>query len=87
MKVIKQVEPKEWAYKFTCSGCDSELEAEADDVSVTHYDGDFRETPYDSWSVSCPLCAHATTILEDKIPKIIRVKTKQKKSYGGPMDR
>jgi len=87
MKIIKQTETKEWSHKFTCSECDSELEAEAGDIKVTHYDGDFREPAYDSWHVNCPVCSHQTSILENKIPKLVKVKAKQKLSYGSSMDR
>ena len=86
MKIIKQPN-SDWSYKFTCSECDCELEAEADDLIITRYDGDPRELAYDAWSVNCPVCSHSIIIREDKIPKLVKIKVKQKASCGGICDR
>ena len=40
MRVIKQTNVKEWIYKFTCSDCDSELEANGEDIAYQYYPGD-----------------------------------------------
>lgn len=87
MKIIKKVDTKEWSLKCTCSQCDTELEAEAGDVKVTHVSGYGRDSDYDAWSVNCPVCSNTISLKQDNIPKLIRVNAKQKSSFGGPMDR
>ena len=88
MKIIKQVDVSNWKYRFTCTSCDSELEAEASDIKHTsHYDQ--RDAQYDTYCVYCPVCSTSKSILEKDIPKALQVKIKSKKtiSYGGPFDR
>ena len=73
MKVIKKTDVSGWAYKHTCSGCDSELEIEAKDVHHRYIDGDPREPGYDSYSASCCVCDCSISIPSSKIPKLLQV--------------
>ncbi len=77
MKVIKEPE-KKWSLKFTCEGCSAELEAEDTDIKVTHYDGDFREASYTSFSVNCPCCQQQKVIKQDSLPKLVVISAKQR---------
>ena len=78
---------KIWSYTFMCSECDSELQADASDLIHHHYDGDQREPGYETWCITCPVCAHSTIVKDDKIPKIVKINHAKKQSYGGPFDR
>lgn len=84
MKIIKQIETKDWIHTFTCSECETELEGNAGDLNFRHEAGDFRDPSYDVWSFSCPVCSHVTSIREDKIPKAIRVLKKKNAGSRGP---
>jgi hypothetical protein len=86
MKIIKQPD-FEWTKRHTCTNCTAELEVEKQDVTFTHYSGDMREPSYDTWTASCPICAHTITIKEDEIPKAVQVVIKRRGSFGNPMDR
>lgn len=61
---MRVVEKKSWSYKFTCSCCESQLEAEADDVvyrDVFDSDGD-RVIEGSSYYVVCPECGESEDI-------------------------
>lgn len=73
MKILKQIDIKEWAYIFTCTACDSELEANGNDLVYRHINGDMRDPGYDTWIIICPVCKHSTNVKEDKIPKAIKM--------------
>lgn len=89
MKIIKQVDVSDWKYRFTCVSCDSELEAEANDIKHNHYDDQRELSSYDKFCVYCPVCNAGRDIPAKDIPKALQVKIKNKKtiSYGGPFDR
>lgn len=89
MKIIKKVDTSNWKYHVTCDKCDTELEADASDVSHKHYDGDQREPSYDGYYVFCPVCNQQLTVSKDKLPKAlqIQIQNRNKKIYGGPFDR
>lgn len=73
MKVIKKPDVSDWSYKWTCSGCDTELMVEAQDITCRYYDGDIREPGYHSYSANCCECGCSISVPESKIPKILRV--------------
>ena len=77
MKILKQP-PSDWAIKYTCEKCASELEIEKSDVKVTHYDGDFRESPYDHYWCTCPVCNAIIAIPEKTIPSFVKIEMKKK---------
>ncbi len=83
MKVIKKQDVSGWSYKYTCTNCESELEVEPSDIKHTHYSGDQREDPYDTFTVYCAVCLQSHTILLDKIPKLIQIEVKKRSSRGG----
>lgn len=90
MKVLKKsVDTVSWNLTFTCNYCDSELQAFAGDIMHSSYDGDFREPYSESYSVNCAVCKYPHPIAFDKIPKLIRLEAKNKKSTdpGGLSDR
>lgn len=80
MKVIKKEDISNWTYKYTCSNCDSELEVESGDLKYTRHDGDMREPGYDKYTANCAVCSNMFTILESKIPKLIKLAAKNKSS-------
>lgn len=73
MKVLKTQDPKEWSLKLNCIKCDSELEAEAKDVSHEWMNGDQREPGYDSYAVQCPICEEVLDLTKDKLPKVVQL--------------
>lgn len=81
MKVLKTEKPEEWSLKITCNNCDSELEAEAKDVSHEWVNGDGLDPVgarrgYDSYAVQCPICDDVIDILSDKLPKVVQLASK-----------
>lgn len=78
MKIIKKQDVSQWTYKYTCDMCDSELEVESKDIRHQHYDGDFREAPYDEFKASCAVCSVIFTIPNNKIPKLIQIEAKDR---------
>lgn len=88
MKIIKQSDTSQWSFRATCDNCDSELQVEAGDVKHIHHPGyDQREPAYDEYYATCPVCSAKIEVPESKMSKALKVKTKTKSSYGGPMDR
>lgn len=78
MKVIKKENVKDWNYKITCEKCNSELEVEAKDLTHTRYDGDYRESGYDSYHAYCAVCSGQLIVPSNSIPKLIQVETKSR---------
>lgn len=78
MKVLKKQDVTNWSYKHTCVHCDSELEAEASDLSFGHVDGDMREPGYDYFWATCTVCGMNFNVLTDKIPKLVQLAAKEK---------
>ncbi len=78
MKVLKKADVSNWSYKHTCSGCDSELQIEAADISYRYYDGDMREPGYDSYSTNCCVCSASINVPGNKIPKLLQVEIKNR---------
>jgi hypothetical protein len=88
MKIIKQVDTSAWRYSVTCKTCDSELEADANDIRHEHFVGDMREPSYDSYYMTCPVCFSRIDVDKVKLPKALQVKVKSNaSSSGGPFDR
>jgi hypothetical protein len=91
MKVIKKEDTSHWTYKHICKDCDSELEVEAKDLRHTHYDGDFRDPAYDTYSAQCAVCTRTFTVPVNKIPKLIQIeaqgRTQRYSGSGGYFDR
>lgn len=80
MKIIKQTDFSNWKYRFTCSKCSSELEAEPTDVIVTvsSDSGHYAGSSFESYSVKCPICHKDTNILPDKIPEVLKIFAKNR---------
>ena len=72
MKVIKARPP--WTYKFTCKGCQNELEAEASDVRIgtfgaCYYAGDNGERRF---YVKCSVCKTDHVISDSRVPQDVQ---------------
>jgi hypothetical protein len=68
VKVIQKHEHSNWAYRYSCKGCFSVLEAEPADVSSTT-SGFTGDTLY---SVKCALCGVVRYIDADQIPVLMQ---------------
>ena len=78
MKVLKRVP---WSYKFTCSGCKSELEAEPWDVRVDEfggcgYGGERGDTEF---YVTCVVCGDDHIIKRKHVPTDVQNGAKRDK--------
>jgi hypothetical protein len=78
MKIIKKPDTSTWKYTFTCASCTAELEAEATDIVYNYYSGDYRESGYETFSLTCPVCSHSHTLKKDFLPKIVQLEAKKK---------
>jgi hypothetical protein len=82
MKVLKKVDTSDWKYRFTCTKCDSELEAEAKDVLCRHHpdSSDMRESypAYDTFHVLCCVCNNERTVPDKDIPKALQHEVKER---------
>lgn len=82
MKVIKKADTSNWKFRFTCTQCDSELEAEGKDVLHRHHAGsyDMRESwpAYDTFHVLCCVCNHERAVPEKDIPKALQHEVKER---------
>lgn len=71
--MMKIVDEKPFSVQFVCTGCGSTLEAEAEDVQMGHfggnYGGDRGERRY---YVTCPVCETVKFLEEDKVPPKVR---------------
>jgi hypothetical protein len=90
MKVLKRVDNSAWSYKFTCSSCDSELEAENKDILYNYVSGDMRDPGYEQYYVKCEICSQSHTIPDSKLNKSLKHSVKersQKRSSSSYFDR
>lgn len=55
VKVIKAPSPV-WSFKFTCSFCGAECEAEIEDVKQGEFGGGYCERGETRYYVECPFC-------------------------------
>jgi len=78
MKIIKQPDTQNWIHNLTCIHCDAQLEINADDLILKHYDGDQREPSYDQFSVICETCKSPITVLTNSVQKLIQLNLKRK---------
>lgn len=78
MKIIKSV-GLDWHPQYTCSACDTVLELDASDLKCIHYNGDYRDPPYDEFYVNCSVCKSKIVIMTNTIPKLIRMKISKNK--------
>lgn len=63
MKVIERVP---WKFEFTCSGCKSKLECEADDVLLGYFGPSWGgESPEPKWYCKCSVCGD-TKVIDDE---------------------
>lgn len=75
MKIIKQVDVSNWTYRFTCQDCDSELEADHNDIK-SGGDGHGGVEFY----VYCSICHTKTDVNTEDVPKALQIKVKNKSS-------
>jgi hypothetical protein len=78
MKIIKKADASQWSYKFSCGSCYSELEAEASDIVYKNFPGDYRESGYETFSLTCPVCNQSHSLRKDNLPKIVQLEAKKK---------
>jgi transcription elongation factor Elf1 len=62
MRTIEQAS-KSWSYVFTCKACGSKLEADAEDVEVDGFGGNYKDYGDTGYFVSCGVC-HEAHILD-----------------------
>ncbi len=78
MKIIAKQDVSNWSYHHTCSKCETQLEVEANDLHHYHYDGDYRDPSYDSYSACCTVCSQSFTVPTNKIPKLIQIEAQKR---------
>jgi endogenous inhibitor of DNA gyrase (YacG/DUF329 family) len=76
MKIIKQVDISNWAYKHTCADCETEMEADKSDINYQYVAGDRNEIGSDRFHFACPVCSKIVYIPNDKIPKALQIRIK-----------
>lgn len=77
MKTLK--EPvKEWNFKFTCVGCNAELEADDSDIIYHHYDGSCRDPSYSTFHLQCPHCQEQRILKQEALPKLVILNVKDR---------
>lgn len=87
MKILRQgVDHNTWTINCDCPHCDSELQAEASDITSLYHSGDYREPSYYSYSVQCPVCKNSISLDKEDLPKLIKVMA-DKKANSGSYDR
>jgi len=92
MKIIKKVDWSNWRHRFTCAKCESELEADADDVMTQFHEGycDMREPEsgksYYTYYLTCAVCyaKHEIPDPNKEIPAIMRVALQGRKNGNNP---
>jgi hypothetical protein len=86
VKVIKKEDTSNWAHRFKCYNCETELEAEAKDLRVKYVPNgtDMRGLDADSkrteFYVTCTECHRDHTVDDKNIPKLLQHKVKESSS-------
>lgn len=80
MKVING--PKEWSWRFDCSGCGTVCEAALGDIEwamfgAAHYAGDSGDKRY---YATCPVCGSDNFLPEEKLTPLVE---RTAKKWGG----
>jgi hypothetical protein len=84
MKIIKKVDVSNWNFHTTCSNCETEMEADKDDVKCIHHassdSGGYGgySPAYDEFCIHCPVCQNKITVPTKELPKLIQVEVKKK---------
>lgn len=84
MKILKKVEVNTWKHVFTCTKCESELEADASDVVHEHHAGNIRDPSFDTYHVTCPVCEYKHSLSFKEMPKVVQLEA-QKRSSNAPV--
>jgi hypothetical protein len=79
MKIISQLDTRNWSLECKCGHCESKLEINATDIRHSHSEGDGIYPASDSYSVQCPVCVHYINVPATDIPKVVQL-TAQKSS-------
>jgi len=83
MKVINKVDISDWQYKYHCVQCDADLELDKDDVR--YFYGGQRDG--DSYYADCIVCSQRFYISEKLIPKLLRLKIRNRATTEQHYDR
>lgn len=80
MKIIKKADTANWKYKFTCSNCETELEAEASDLNYHVYNNGVydRGPTSEEYKVKCLVCNTGKVVPINSIPRALQYETQQK---------
>jgi len=79
MKILKRVDTNNWSYKYTCTQCESELEVEKGDIKYQFHSGYGRETDYETWTATCPVCQNHFHIPDKNFSSALKVEIKSGK--------
>lgn len=70
---MKIIDEKPFNVQFVCVGCSSTLEAEAEDVTMGRFGGDYGGgIGKIRYYVTCPVCYTQKFLDEDKVPPKVR---------------
>ena len=78
MKIIEKKDYTAWRHPFTCSRCESQLEAEPSDLRGIYTEGWSDPTngsgapAYWTYKVQCAVCSQEHTVLETTIPRALQ---------------
>jgi hypothetical protein len=78
MKVLNKPDVSNWSYKHRCDNCECELEVEAKDLRYYRYEGDMRESGYETYSAACAVCNDDFTIPNEKVPRLIQLEAQDR---------
>ena len=86
MKIVKKNVYKDWSHRFTCTRCESELQAEPDDIRGIYHEGwsDSRDgthhPSYWTYEVICAVCQQRHDISSERLPKILQHEVQERRA-------
>ncbi len=82
MKILKHdIDAAEWKHALKCYCCKTDLEIVMGDVRYSGEKGDWHDSGWEKYEVTCPECSTSLAIEADSIHNLIKVKI-QKRSRG-----
>jgi Zn finger protein HypA/HybF involved in hydrogenase expression len=82
MKILKHdIDANEWKHTLKCYCCKTELEVVMGDVRYSGEAGDWHDSGWEKYEVTCPECSTNLTIDADLIHNLVEIKI-QKRSRG-----
>ena len=75
MKIIKHaIEASSWKHNLTCYNCKTELEVVKSDIRYAGERGDWHDSGWETYTVSCPECGIDLRIESKDIHPLIRAR-------------